>query len=81
MSHARINSRASAGIDAPSVTVEVHISNGLPGFAIVGLPESTVKEAKERVRSALLNSYLTWPDRRITVSLSPAELLHDITIM
>ena len=74
MTHARINSRASAGIDAPSVTVEVHISNGLPGFAIVGLPESTVKEAKERVRSALLNSYLTWPDRRITVSLSPAEL-------
>ena len=59
MTHARINSRASAGIDAPSVTVEVHISNGLPGFAIVGLPESTVQEAKERVRSALLNSYLT----------------------
>lgn len=74
MSHARVLSRTSAGIDAPLVSVEVHISNGLPSFAVVGLPESTVKEAKERVRSALLNSHLAWPDRRITVSLSPAEL-------
>lgn len=74
MSHAQVLSRTSAGIDAPLVSVEVHISNGLPSFAIVGLPESTVKEAKERVRSALLNSHLAWPDRRITVSLSPAEL-------
>ena len=74
MSHAAILSRASTGLEAPLVTVEAHLSNGLPAFSVVGLPESSVREARERVRSALLCSHFSWPDRRITVSLAPAEL-------
>lgn len=74
MSTATVLSRASLGLQAPSVSVEVHLSNGLPGFTIVGLPESTVREARERVRSALQTSLFEWPDHRITVSLAPAEL-------
>ncbi len=66
--------RARRGVDAPLVTVEVHLSNGLPGFTIVGLPETTVREAKDRVRSALLNSGFDFPARRITVNLAPADL-------
>lgn len=54
--------------------VETHLSNGLPGFAIVGLPETAVRESKERVRSAILNSGLEFPARRITVNLAPADL-------
>ncbi len=69
-----IHSRASAGIDAPPVTVEVHISNGLPSLSIVGLPETAVKESKDRVRSALLNTALDFPTRRITINLAPADL-------
>jgi magnesium chelatase family protein len=69
-----IHSRASAGIDAPPVTVEVHISNGLPSLSIVGLPETAVKESKDRVRSALLNTDLDFPTRRITINLAPADL-------
>lgn len=67
-------SRASIGIEAPLVTVEVHISNGLPSFHIVGLPETAVKESKDRVRSAILNSNFSFPVRRITVNLAPADL-------
>ena len=74
MSTATVLSRASAGLQAPEVRVEVHLSPGLPGFTIVGLPESTVREARERVRSALITSYFEWPDHRITVSLAPAEI-------
>jgi len=74
MSTATVLSRATAGLYAPAVSVEVHLSNGLPGFTIVGLPESTVREARERVRSALLTSHFDWPDHRITVSLAPAEI-------
>lgn len=74
MTTATVLSRAAAGLDAPAVRVEVHLSNGLPGFNIVGLPESTVREARERVRSALLTSHFEWPDHRITVSLAPADL-------
>lgn len=74
MTTASILSRAAAGLDAPLITVEVHLTNGLPGLAIVGLPESSVREARERVRSALLSSHFDWPDRRITVSLAPADL-------
>ena len=74
MSLAIIYSRAKAGINAPLVTVEVHISNGLPGLAIVGLPEAAVKESKDRVRSALINSHFEFPTRRITVNLAPADL-------
>jgi magnesium chelatase family protein len=67
-------SRAQYGIDAPLVRVEVHISNGLPAFNIVGLPATAVRESKERVRSAIMNSHFEWPDRRLTVNLSPADL-------
>ncbi|MGZ7393668.1 magnesium chelatase domain-containing protein, partial [Streptococcus pyogenes] len=56
------------------MTVEVHISNGLPGFALVGLPETTVKEARDRVRSAIVTSNFEFPSRRITVNLAPADL-------
>ena len=74
MSLAIVYSRAKQGIQAPLVTVEVHLSNGLPGLSIVGLPEAAVKESKDRVRSALLNSHLEFPARRITVNLAPADL-------
>ena len=74
MSLSIVYSRALVGVDAVEVTVEAHLSNGLPGFAIVGLPETAVKEAKERVRSAILNSGLEFPARRITLNLAPADL-------
>jgi magnesium chelatase family protein len=74
MSLAIVHSRAQLGIDAPAVSVEVHLSNGLPGLSIVGLPEAAVKESKDRVRSALLNSRFDYPMRRITVNLAPADL-------
>lgn len=74
MSLARICSSALLGVDAIQVTVETHLSNGMPGFAIVGLPETAVKESKERVRSAILNSGLNFPQRRITINLAPADL-------
>tara|TARA_R110000823_G_scaffold119998_8_gene244359 strand:+ start:24908 stop:26401 length:1494 start_codon:yes stop_codon:yes gene_type:complete len=69
-----IYSRALAGIDAPLVQVETHLSNGLPAFHIVGLPETAVRESRDRVRCALLNSHFEFPDRRITVNLAPADL-------
>lgn len=69
-----VYSRALAGIQAPLVRVETHLSNGLPAFHIVGLPETAVRESKDRVRSAILNSHFTFPDRRITVNLAPADL-------
>ncbi|WP_075186280.1 YifB family Mg chelatase-like AAA ATPase [Teredinibacter haidensis] len=74
MSLAVIYTRAQLGIDSPLVTVETHLSNGLPGFTIVGLPEAAVKESKDRVRSALMNSHFEFPQRRITVNLAPADL-------
>jgi magnesium chelatase family protein len=74
VSIAVLNSRALAGMDAPPVTVEVHLANGLPNFTIVGLPEAEVKESKDRVRSALLNCRFEFPARRITVNLAPADL-------
>ncbi len=77
MSLARIFSRAQVGINAPEVMVEVHLGNGLPAFHIVGLPETSVKEAKDRVRSALENSQFGFPDQRITVNLAPADLPKD----
>lgn len=67
-------SRAQLGMDAPPVTVEVHLSNGLPGFSIVGLPEAAVRESKDRVRAALLRSEFVFPARRVTVNLAPADL-------
>ena len=74
MSLATIYTRAKAGISAPLVTVEIHISNGLPGLAIVGLPEAAVKESRDRVRSAIINSGFEFPARRITINLAPADL-------
>lgn len=74
MSLAVVYTRAQVGVDSPLVTVEVHLSNGLPGFTIVGLPETAVKESKDRVRSALINSHFDFPQRRITVNLAPADL-------
>ncbi|MCZ6565253.1 MAG: YifB family Mg chelatase-like AAA ATPase [Gammaproteobacteria bacterium] len=74
MNLATIFSRAQTGMDAPLVTVEVHLSNGLPGLSIVGLPEAAVKESKDRVRAALLNSGYQFPTRRITINLAPADL-------
>ena len=74
MSLAIVRTRASSGLSAPAVTVEVHLSNGLPSFSIVGLPETVVRESRERVRSALLTSGYDFPARRITVNLAPADL-------
>lgn len=74
MSLAVLYSRALNGMEAPLVTVEVHLANGLPQFNIVGLPETEVKESKDRVRAALLNARFEFPARRITVNLAPADL-------
>ncbi len=62
------------GVDGHVVTVEVHTSNGLPSFTIVGLPDAACREARDRVRAALLSSGLTWPDSRVTVNLAPSGL-------
>src|ERR1700729_3525017 len=67
-------SRAPAGLDAPMVRVEVHLGRGLPAFNLVGLPEAVVRESKERVRAALMTAGYEFPQRRITVNLSPADL-------
>jgi magnesium chelatase family protein len=77
MSLAIVHTRARLGIQAPEVTVEVHLSNGLPGLSIVGLPETAVKESKDRVRSAIINSQFEFPARRITINLAPADLPKD----
>ncbi len=74
MSLAIIYSRGLSGIDAPLVTVEVHVTNGLPQLSIVGLPETAVKESKDRVRGAIINSHFEFPIQRITVNLAPADL-------
>lgn len=74
MSLATTLCRAAAGIAAPTVTVEVHLANGLPAFHIVGLPEKAVQESRDRVRGALLNAGFEFPARRITVNLAPADL-------
>ena len=75
MSLATIRSRSLDGLAAPEVTVEVHLANGLPSFTLVGLADTEVKEARERVRAALQNSGLEFPhNKRITVNLAPADL-------
>ena len=74
MSLAVVRSRGLSGMYAPEVTVEVHLANGLPSFTLVGLPDTEVKEARERVRAALQNCKFEFPMRRITVNLAPAEL-------
>ncbi|MET1115267.1 MAG: YifB family Mg chelatase-like AAA ATPase [Comamonas sp.] len=78
MSLALVQSRALLGLHAPEVTVEVHLANGLPSFSLVGLADVEVKEARERVRSALINAGLEFPgNKRITVNLAPADLPKD----
>jgi magnesium chelatase family protein len=67
-------SRAQHGMEAPLVRVEVHLANGLPRFALVGLPEAVVKESRDRVHAAIINCGMRMPDGRITVNLSPADL-------
>ena len=74
MALAVLKSRALAGLTAPEVAVEVHLANGLPSFTLVGLPETEVKEARDRVRAALQNSGFDFPAKRITVNLAPADL-------
>ncbi len=74
MSLAIIYSRAVMDIRAPLVTVETHLSKGMPGFSIVGLPEAAVRESKDRVRSALMNAHFDFPSHKITVNLAPADL-------
>lgn len=74
MNLAILYSRGQVGIHAPAITIETHLANGLPKFLMVGLPETAVKESKDRVRSAIINSQYTFPARHITVNLAPAEL-------
>uniref|UniRef100_UPI003593E3CE magnesium chelatase domain-containing protein n=1 Tax=Thiocapsa sp. TaxID=2024551 RepID=UPI003593E3CE len=69
-----LHSRARVGIHAPAVTVEVHLSGGLPYLSMVGLPEMAVKESKDRVRGALLNGRFQFPVGRVTINLAPADL-------
>jgi len=78
MSLSLVQSRALLGLEAASVTVEVHLANGLPSFTLVGLAETEVKEARQRVRSAIQNAGLEFPhNKRITVNLAPADLPKD----
>src|SRR2546421_2343511 len=74
MSLSIVHSRAQIGLEAPEVTVEVHITGGLPALSIVGLPEAEVKESKDRVRSAIINAHFEFPARKVTVNLAPADL-------
>ena len=74
MSITIVQTRANAGIEALPVTVETHISNGLPSLSIVGLPETTVKGTRDWVRSAIINAQFQFPVRRITINLAPADL-------
>jgi len=74
MQLAKVFTRALVGVHAPDVIVEVHIANGLPALSIVGLPEAAVRESKDRVRAAIINSHFEFPMRRITVNLAPADL-------
>jgi len=77
MSLALVHSRARAGVHAPGVQVEVHLSGGLPSTQIVGLPEAAVRESRDRVRAAILCAQFEFPARRITVNLAPADLPKD----
>ncbi len=77
MNLALVHSRARSGVRAPAVRVEVHLAGGLPTMSIVGLPEAAVREAKDRVRAAILCAQFEFPARRITVNLAPADLPKD----
>ncbi|ENX16896.1 Mg chelatase-like protein [Acinetobacter sp. CIP 64.2] len=77
MSFAKIYTRGLLGLHAPQIEVEVHISAGLPSLTIVGLPEAAVRESKDRVRSAIINSGFQFPTKRLTINLAPADLPKD----
>ncbi len=77
MSLAIVHSRAQLGLDAPPVSVEAHLANGLPSLTLVGLPETAVRESKDRVRSAIQSCGFEFPSRRITLNLAPADLPKD----
>ncbi|QIZ78057.1 magnesium chelatase domain-containing protein [Ferrimonas lipolytica] len=74
MGLSRVRSRGQLGIDAPCVTVETHLGGGLPSFTVVGLPETSVRESRERVRAALQTAGFNFPVSRITINLAPADL-------
>ena len=74
MALAKVRSIALEGLQGEIVDIEVDISDGLPGYVLLGLPDTALLESKERVRSAIQNSGATWPNKRVTVSLSPAWL-------
>ncbi|MDH5595016.1 MAG: ATP-dependent protease, partial [Gammaproteobacteria bacterium] len=74
MSLSTVFSRALAGVNAPEVTVEVHLANGLPNISLVGLADTEVRESKDRVRGAIINSRFEFPARRIIINLGPADL-------
>jgi magnesium chelatase family protein len=69
---ATVSSATLLGVDGQPVTVEVHVSSGLPGFTVVGLPDAPCRESRDRVRAALLSSGLSWPQKRVTVNLAPS---------
>ncbi len=77
MSLAKIYTRGLLGLHAPQIEVEVHVSAGLPSLTIVGLPEAAVRESKDRVRSAIINSGFQFPTKRLTINLAPADLPKD----
>ena len=77
MSFAKIYTRGLLGLHAPLIEVEVHVSQGLPSLTIVGLPEAAVRESKDRVRSAIINSGFLFPTKRLTINLAPADLPKD----
>lgn len=77
MSFAKIFTRGLLGLHAPLIEVEVHVSQGLPSLTIVGLPEAAVRESKDRVRSAIINSGFQFPTKRLTINLAPADLPKD----
>src|SRR6187402_220021 len=77
MSLALAHSRARTGVHAPAVRVEVYLAPGLPALNIVGLPEAAVRESRDRVRAAIQCAQFEFPNRRITVSLAPADLPKD----
>lgn len=74
MSTSRVLSRALTGVEARQVTIEVHLSPGLPGISIVGMPETAVKESRDRVRSAIINARFNFPQQRVIINLAPADL-------
>ena len=73
MSLSHLATRSRIGLNAVPVFVEIHLSPGLPTVALVGMPESTMREARERVRSAILSSGFRWPDSRLTINIAPAS--------